>query len=589
MNCPNCGTSNAPEAFVCSSCGTSLVSATPSADPSPPSEPGPPPQQPPPAETQAFPPEAPPPATAQYPAPGGYPPPGAQQYPPPGTPAPGAPGAQQYPPPGAPGGPPGAPGSGGYPQPVPGQPYPPAGPQGYPGQFPPPGAPGGPGGPGFGPPPGAFPGYQPGGPGPGPGQDKGSKGKLYALLGLLLVVAIGAAAFIVTKKDETGTSVGASIVLEPVTSLGNDPFSESFDEEELSEPLSIALAGFPDLGKDVATALAGRASRGTAPGLYGGSQNESVCKIDDLVAFLTDSANEAKAKAWATTLGIDQGDIESYVRGLTPVRLRFDTRVTNHGFRDGKATPLQSLLQAGTGVLVDNKGVPRVKCNCGNPLLEPAPLGEVPSDEEDKTLDIQFVASNPDAAWEGLDPNNVVGVEPGDETDTFTLVDLETGRFFKRTAGTSGEEDTFVEVGDETELCDAIPESPSCQAEELGSGDVQLTLQWGSEADIDLHVIEPDGTEIYWDATTSASGGALDLDSNAQCAPGPAVEHIVWPTGTAPEGEYKVIVNGFDFTADDGSDCGSGEYQLTVNVGGEETVYDGTVGQDENQEYTFQA
>ena len=52
-------------------------------------------------------------------------------------------------------------------------------------------------------------------------------------------------------------------------------------------------------------------------------------------------------------------DIESYVAGLTAVRLRWDTRVTNHGFSDGEATAFQSLLQAGTAVLVDDTGVPR--------------------------------------------------------------------------------------------------------------------------------------------------------------------------------------------------------------------------------------
>jgi hypothetical protein len=40
------------------------------------------------------------------------------------------------------------------------------------------------------------------------------------------------------------------------------------------------------------------------------------------------------------------------------VILQRDTRVTNHGFRNGRATPTQSILQAGTAVLVDEYGVP---------------------------------------------------------------------------------------------------------------------------------------------------------------------------------------------------------------------------------------
>ena len=70
-------------------------------------------------------------------------------------------------------------------------------------------------------------------------------------------------------------------------------------------------------------------------------------------------------------LGIDPADIATYVGTLTPMQLRADTRVTNHGFVDGHATSLQSVLQAGTAVLVDDHGRPRVKCGCGNPLLDP--------------------------------------------------------------------------------------------------------------------------------------------------------------------------------------------------------------------------
>lgn len=83
-----------------------------------------------------------------------------------------------------------------------------------------------------------------------------------------------------------------------------------------------------------------------------------------MVAFL--QANPQKASAWSGVLGITPGDIPAYVAGLTPLILRSDTAVTNHGFRDGKATNVHSVLQAGTAVLVDKYGVPRVRCHCGN-------------------------------------------------------------------------------------------------------------------------------------------------------------------------------------------------------------------------------
>ena len=95
---------------------------------------------------------------------------------------------------------------------------------------------------------------------------------------------------------------------------------------------------------------------GSTPGLYGGTQNNQVCDAQQLVNFL--AANPDKGAAWAGVLGIRTSDIPTYVATLTPLLLRADTRVTNHGFSNGHATELQSVLQAGTAVLVDPFGVP---------------------------------------------------------------------------------------------------------------------------------------------------------------------------------------------------------------------------------------
>jgi uncharacterized membrane protein YgcG len=75
--------------------------------------------------------------------------------------------------------------------------------------------------------------------------------------------------------------------------------------------------------------------------------------------------------AWAGAEGISLSDIRPFLRSLTAVVLRTDTAVTNHDFRNGKANAFQSVLQAGTAVLVDEHGVPRVRCACGNPLVGP--------------------------------------------------------------------------------------------------------------------------------------------------------------------------------------------------------------------------
>jgi hypothetical protein len=82
-------------------------------------------------------------------------------------------------------------------------------------------------------------------------------------------------------------------------------------------------------------------------------------------------SHQDKAAAWAEAAGIQPADMPTYVRQLTPVLLRADTYVTNHGYRDGELTSYPAVLQAGTAVLVDGYGTPRVKCYCGNPVSAP--------------------------------------------------------------------------------------------------------------------------------------------------------------------------------------------------------------------------
>ena len=51
-------------------------------------------------------------------------------------------------------------------------------------------------------------------------------------------------------------------------------------------------------------------------------------------------------------------DIPKFLATLTPVQLRTDTKVTNHGFESGEATSRRADPQAGTSVLVDRQGIP---------------------------------------------------------------------------------------------------------------------------------------------------------------------------------------------------------------------------------------
>lgn len=99
----------------------------------------------------------------------------------------------------------------------------------------------------------------------------------------------------------------------------------------------------------------------------------------------------------------------------------------------------------------------------------------------------------------------------------------------------------------------------------VGTGDVQVTLSWNTVADVDLHVVDPSGEEIFYGHPQSASGGALDLDSNAGCqSDGPRNENITWPTSGAPTGTYSVLVDYWDNCT-----AASTDYSVTVNVRGQ--------------------
>ena len=107
---------------------------------------------------------------------------------------------------------------------------------------------------------------------------------------------------------------------------------------------------------------------------------------------------------------------------------------------------------------------------------------------------------------------------------------------------------------------------------EVGTGELQITLSWDEESDVDLHVVEPSGEEIYYGNRVSASGGALDLDSNASCRiDGVKNENVTWER-SAPSGRYTVRVNYW-------SACGVDRtrYLLRITGGGDSRILSGTL------------
>ncbi|MEL7157275.1 MAG: DUF6777 domain-containing protein [Actinomycetota bacterium] len=103
-----------------------------------------------------------------------------------------------------------------------------------------------------------------------------------------------------------------------------------------------------------------------APAVVPGDPDE-LCAIDELLAGFR--ADPAAAEAFASVHDIDVIGISEYLEAMRAGYLTDDLEVINHRFRNGRAEPYVTVLEAGTAVLVDDDGVPRVRCRCGNPLL----------------------------------------------------------------------------------------------------------------------------------------------------------------------------------------------------------------------------
>ena len=117
---------------------------------------------------------------------------------------------------------------------------------------------------------------------------------------------------------------------------------------------------------------------------------------------------------------------------------------------------------------------------------------------------------------------------------------------------------------------------------------MQVTLEWDSDADLDLAVTDPNGEEVdFVNRGPTTSGGQLDVDSNVQCDNDGSVENVFWPTGGAPAGSYTVTVTGYTV---EGCPQGaqSGDYTLTIKVAGQaDQVIEDSVVEDEEDVHTF--
>ena len=235
-----------------------------------------------------------------------------------------------------------------------------------------------------------------------------------ALAAATALTACGGNAKVATSAG--GVKGASEITAEPVSSAGNNPFTA---------PAGNDMSGVKPPPAAASTTGGPATYRGGLPGLYGGTRDYATCDAGKLINFL--EHEPSKAAAWAGVLGIQVTRIRYYVHHLTPVLLRTDTRVTNHGYVNGQATVIQSVLQAGTAVFVNKYGEPVIKCYCGNPLTPPI-LYQEP------------VYIGP--RWTGFSTTHITIIKQSITViNIFTLYDPDTGTTFKRPAGTDGSSD----------------------------------------------------------------------------------------------------------------------------------------------------
>ncbi|MGP4047297.1 DUF6777 domain-containing protein [Streptomyces sp. 2A115] len=274
--------------------------------------------------------------------------------------------------------------------------------------------------------------------------------------------------------------------------------------------------------------------QGNSPGLYGGTSKPTVCDVDRLKDFLTDPDNRQKAREWARVVGITPDRIEEYIDGLTPVLLRHDTLVKNHDYKKSKAVPFDALLEAGIAVLVNDQGLPAVKCSCGNPLRS--------FDKDPEKISVKFEDGNKE--WDGYEKSSVVAVKPSPQPlERIALVDVDNpDRGINRPVGSEGESDTTFDATEQhavpsvagmtfnqasqrlSELGLAVAYSGS--GDELPTGDASVTgsdpgpgtkLRFGDAVALSLG----EGTESGSGSGSGSGGGSTDPSpSDEESTPG---------------------------------------------------------------------
>ena len=100
----------------------------------------------------------------------------------------------------------------------------------------------------------------------------------------------------------------------------------------------------------------------------GSAGSDLVCDRELLIRSLERQPDRERQFGQTVGAGTTAGAVARYIRRLDPVTLTRDVRVTNHAFQDGRAAAYQSILAAGSAILVEANGTPGARCHSGSPL-----------------------------------------------------------------------------------------------------------------------------------------------------------------------------------------------------------------------------
>ncbi|MHA6763904.1 DUF6777 domain-containing protein [Streptacidiphilus sp. PAMC 29251] len=348
-----------------------------------------------------------------------------------------------------------------------------------------------------------------------------------ALAGVVGVAAIAVVLALVLngRTSKSANTSAQALALQPVNDAGPAPFTPSV-AKAAATPTPTPTASTAGSGAPGTTTGGGTTTvQGSATGLYGGSERLSSCDVAQLSAFLT--SHPDKGKAWAAVEGIPQNSIPTYLKSLTPVVLRVDTRVTNHGFSNGAATSFQSVLQSGTAVLIDGHGLPRARCACGNPLSPPV----------QSTAPQTYTGT----AWSSFRSSDIVVVEPSvTQITVVVLYDPQHGTWFNRPIGSHGSSDHKVPPPTPTSSSSSSSSaststSPSTSASSSTSGSASPTGTTASPSTAPSHTSTTPTPTVSAPTTAATPPSSLSgAPLNSSSATGPSLLTLEPQQGLSP-------------------------------------------------------